>query len=478
MEISSSSFSSLSTVHEEIVEKDKENHFEKVSLEHALHDINEQLSLLYPNEYPNGLSYSNDKENQHDNGGNHACFIDCIQKLLSSHVTSRDQSTLLVSSLSQMEKEKKRISTCLLKAEMEVDKGKENHAFLLNKTLSKEKQNGMEKTLLKEEKREMEKKVFQLTNMDHTYKALLKKKEMEYLKLQKTLSETLKKQEKKCKGITGNIILVNAPTSCLIMQKEVTERRKTIGDALTNQMLKCFEEKETQLLEENNVLKSELKLFNAALSRLGSDYQKTVRLFMARGNLKQESSHLLLDTMEESLSLPNGALELPFSKSTNVAIHFTTALQALREKMNTLMEKAQGDEEDTQYLHEQLSIAKDIIKEQDTLLQTSLKGSLNTQTNNHNSMDTNPTRLDYSELDLFEEDLQVQKTALQNQQIHLEEERKMLLETATKLDTDRVKFEQTKQDAFFGVMSSSPIPALIDLQLPVPRTLYREILIY
>ncbi|KAI9906190.1 hypothetical protein PsorP6_002759 [Peronosclerospora sorghi] len=302
-----------------------------------------------------------------------------------------------------------------------------------------------------------------LQGVEAAYKAQLRRKDVDYARLRKSLQDVVARATKEKRGV-----VIEKPLNSVRERKKILINSESNESKLTKEIMENLERKRAELLFDNEALAKSYDTLQHHLESLTSHYKKTVRLFLAQKNLEGDAKEL-----EEMASTPiDSFTPMPFNMASKEGIpqYISKSMEALSEKLRKLEDvisnelpsaEYRQDKEIIKRLRQKLEEAHGIIQEQDQLLQASLSAPVAAvraghQTRGRNVCIVGPRGSPDARA---EEDMAHEKIELAMLRQNLQKERKLLHERAIKLDKDRIEFEISKRDQIFdrfeGKLSST-----------------------
>ncbi|KAF1781300.1 hypothetical protein GQ600_12018 [Phytophthora cactorum] len=367
--------------------------------------------------------------------------------------------------LGRVEKQLERKNHIVQTLTTDLETLKQNFAQKENVFKAKEKSLMAERKTLQMEKKSLEVNCARLQGVETAYKAQLRRKDVDYARLKKSLQDALHELLKR----SGFVYDMSVCCWC--------------ESKLTKQIMDNLERKKAELLFDNEALAKSYDTLQHHLESLTSQYKKAVQLFLAQKNLEGDAEEL-----EKLAKAPiDDFTPTPFNMATKEGIpqYISASMEALDEKLKQLEHvirnelpsaEARSDKEVIKRLRQKLDDAHAIINEQDQLLQASLSSpAVDVRVGNGKSHQSIVAKRDglkkraahvadarSSPNAAAEEDVAQKKSELTVLRQNLEKERRLLQEQAVKLDKDRLDFEIAKRDQVFAssddaMMSSSPV---------------------
>ncbi|CAH0486450.1 unnamed protein product [Peronospora farinosa] len=383
--------------------------------------------------------------------------LDLVSYLLYVRDREAEYQNKLSERLSKIENQLKRKNQIVYTLQSDLETLKQNNAQRENLLKAKEKMVLSEKKTLQMDKKMLEVHCARLQGVETAYKAQLRRKDVDYARLRKSLQDVVTHAAKEKRGMT-----MTKPLNGVRERKQVSLNNQSKENKLTKQIMENLERKKAELLLDNQALVKSYDTLQHHLEALTLQYKKAVRLFLAQKNLEGDAAEL-----EKLASAPiDDFTPIPFNMATKASIpqFISQSMETLDEKLKQLEHvirnelpsaEARSDRKLIKRLRQKLDDAHGIIKEQDQLLQASLSAPVVDARVSRGDINTKE-RVDHvatfrSSPDASaEEDLAYEKSELAVLQQNLQKERKLLQEQAVKLDKDRLEFEIIKRDLLFG----------------------------
>ncbi|KAL3660586.1 hypothetical protein V7S43_014341 [Phytophthora oleae] len=403
--------------------------------------------------------------------------MDLISYLLYVRDRELDHQNKLSESLGKVEKLLERKNHIVQTLTADLETVKQNFAQKENIFKAKEQSLMNERKTLQIEKKALEVNCARLQGVETAYKAQVRRKDVDYARLKKTLQDAVARAAKEKRGM-----VIAKTLNGLRERKQASMMNQSKESKLTKQIMDNLERKKAELLFDNEALAKSYDTLQHHLGSLTSQYKKAVQLFLAQKNLEGDAEEL-----EMLASAPiDDFTPTPFNMATKEGIpqYISASMEALDKKLKQLEHvirnelpsaEARSDKEVIKRLRQKLDDAHAIINEQDQLLQASLvlpavdvrvgngKNLQGIAAKARNESNVNPGRVARSRSSPdadAEEEVAHEKSELAVLRQNLEKERRLLQEQAVKLDKDRLEFEITKRDHIFGSLkdagSSSP----------------------
>lgn len=395
--------------------------------------------------------------------------MDLVNYLLFVRNRELEHQNRLSETIGMVEKQLERKTHVAQSLAAELETLKQNSAQQANIFKAKEQALLTERKTLQIEKKGLEVQCARLQGVETAYKAQLRRKDVDYARLRKSLQDSVARAAKEKRGMA-----ITKTLNGVKERKQASAITQTKESKLTKKIMENLERKKAELLFDNDALAKSYDSLQRQLESLTSQYKKAVQLFLAQKNLGGDAAEL-----EKLASAPiDDFTPTPFNMATKQGLptYLTESMEALDEKLKQLEHvilnempsaEARSDKEVIKILRKKLDDAHGIINEQDQLLQASLSspakdirvahgqgyagrkahGSVKGGTRTE-STDDSPTANSLEELEREKRDLAMLKR-------NLESERKLLQEQAIKLDKDRLEFEIAKQDEMFGSSSEA-----------------------
>ncbi|CAI5719848.1 unnamed protein product [Peronospora effusa] len=383
--------------------------------------------------------------------------LDLVSYLLYVRDREAEHQNKLSERLSKIENQLKRKNQIVYTLQSDLETLKQNNAQRENVLKAKEKMLLREKKTLQMDKKMLEVHCARLQGVETAYKAQLRRKDVDYARLRKSLQDVVTHAAKEKRGMT-----MTKPLNGVRERKQVSMNNQSKENKLTKQIMENLERKKAELLLDNEALVKSYDTLQHHLEALTLQYKKAVRLFLAQKNLEGDAAEL-----EKLASAPiDDFTPIPFNMATKASIpqFISQSMEALDEKLKQLEHvirnelpsaEARSEKKIIKRLRQKLDDAHGIIKEQDQLLQASLSAPVVDARVSRGDI-TTKERVDHeakcrSSPDASaEEDLAHEKSELAVLRQNLQKERKLLQEQAVKLDKDRLEFEIIKRDLLFG----------------------------
>ncbi|KAL4102359.1 hypothetical protein PRIC1_006104 [Phytophthora ramorum] len=388
--------------------------------------------------------------------------MDLVSYLLYVRDRELDHQNRLSESLGRLEKQLERKNHIVQTLTSDLETLKQNSAQKENVFKAKEKASITERKTLQVEKKALEVNCARLQGVETAYKAQLRRKDVDYARLKKSLQDAVARSAKEKRGMA-----IAKTLNGVRERKQVSTTGQSKEAKLTKQIMENLEQKKAELLFDNEALARRYDKLQHQLESLTSQYKKAVQLFLAQKNLEGDAEEL-----EKLASAPiDDFTPTPFNMATKEGIpqYISQSMEVLNDKLKQLEHvirnelpsaEARSDKEVIKRLRQKLDDAHAIIKEQDQLLQASLSSAaIDVQVNHgksNRSIASKTTRRaspvpDNNSPDAdAQEYLNHEKGQLAVLRENLEKERRLLQEQAVKLDKDRLEFEIAKQGQLFG----------------------------
>ncbi|KAL7691981.1 hypothetical protein Plhal304r1_c008g0034051 [Plasmopara halstedii] len=398
-------------------------------------------------------------------------LMDLVSYLLYVLNRELDHQNQLSENLSRAEKLLERKNNIVQALTADLKTIKRDLALRENSYRAKEQDFIAERKSLQTTKKTLEMSCARLQGVETAFKAHLKRKDVEYSRLRKKLEDVIVRAAKEKQGIAITKVLNGAREL-----KKASSANLSKESMLTCQILDNLERKKAELLLDYEALAKSYDTVQNHLASLTSQYKKAVRLFLAQKNFVADAEEL-----NKLASSPiDDFVPTPFNMATKNSIpgYIFAAMEVLQEKLKQLEHvirnevpyaEAKNDKEVIKRLQEKLDDAHSIINDQDQLLQASLiphapntkvcdgkiqYGAKWVELKNatfEGSIRSSPDAV-------IEEEVKQEKYELALIRQNLEKERQLLQEQAVKLDKDRLEFEITKRDQFFGYSRDAALP--------------------
>ncbi|KAG7383352.1 hypothetical protein PHYPSEUDO_003732 [Phytophthora pseudosyringae] len=401
--------------------------------------------------------------------------MDLVSYLLHARDRELEHQNRLSESLGSVEKQLQRKTHVAQTLAADLETLKQNFAQKENVWKAKEQAVKAERKTLQTEKKALEVSCARLQGVETAYKAQLRRKDVDYARLKKTLQDAVARAAKEKRGMAIAKTLNGARE-----RKQASLTTQSKESKLTKQIMDNLERKKAELLFDNEALAKSYDALQHHLESLTSQYKKAVQLFLAQKNLEGDAEEL-----EKLASAPiDDFTPTPFNMATKEGVpqYISASMEALEEKLKQLEHvirnelpsaEARSDKEVIKRLRQKLGDAHAIINEQDQLLQASLSspavdvrvGSGKSHQRvaairggvNKYAVHVVGTR---SSPDADAEEVVAQeKSELAVLRQNLEKERRLLQEQAVKLDKDRLEFEIAKRDQMFGSSEDAILPS-------------------
>ncbi|KAG4050312.1 hypothetical protein PC123_g14440 [Phytophthora cactorum] len=381
--------------------------------------------------------------------------MDLVSYLLYVRDRELDHQNRLSENLGRVEKQLERKNHIVQTLTTDLETLKQNFAQKENVFKAKEKSLMAERKTLQMEKKSLEVNCARLQGVETAYKAQLRRKDVDYARLKKSLQDAVARAAKEKRGMA-----IAKTLNGVRERKQASMTHQSKESKLTKQIMDNLERKKAELLFDNEALAKSYDTLQHHLESLTSQYKKAVQLFLAQKNLEGDAEEL-----EKLAKAPiDDFTPTPFNMATKEGIpqYISASMEALDEKLKQLEHvirnelpsaEARSDKEVIKRLRQKLDDAHAIINEQDQLLQASLSSP---------AVDVRVADARSSPNAAAEEDVAQKKSELTVLRQNLEKERRLLQEQAVKLDKDRLDFEIAKRDQVFAssddaMMSSSPV---------------------
>ncbi|KAE9313098.1 hypothetical protein PF008_g19824 [Phytophthora fragariae] len=422
-------------------------------------------------------------ETQHEAETGVRELLDLVSYLLYVRDRELEHQNRLSESLGRTEKLLERRNQIVQTLTTDLETLKQNSAQKENVFKAKEKALLGERKTLQIEKKALEVNCARLQGVETAYKAQLRRKDVDYARLKKSLQDAVARAAKEKRGMAIAKTL-NGPRE----RKQVSMTNQSKESKLTKQIMDNLERKKAELLFDNDALAKSYDVLQHQLESLTSQYRKAVQLFLAQKNLEGDAEEL-----EKLASAPiDNFTPTPFNMATKEGIpqYISVSMAALGEKLKQLEHvirnelpsaEARSDKEVIKRLRQKLDDAHAIINEQDQLLQASLSSppldvragggsqKIAVKRDRLKERAARAAETRSSPDANAEEAVEQEKSALTVLRENLEKERKLLQEQAVKLDKDRLEFEIAKRDQMFGLSKDTvassrqrPSPSVLD----------------
>ncbi|CAI5735757.1 unnamed protein product [Hyaloperonospora brassicae] len=401
--------------------------------------------------------------------------LDLVSFLLYVRERELAHQNRLSESLSRAEKQLERKGHIVQTLASDLETFKQNSAQRENVLKAREQVLLTERKTLQMEKKSAEVHCARLQGVETAYKAQLRKKDVDYARLKKSLQDVVARAAKEKRGMA-----IAKPLNGVQERKQISMTNQSKESKLTKQIMENLERKKAELLCDNEALAKRYDTLQHHLQALTSQYKKAVQLFLAQKSLGGNS-----EEFEKLAGAPiDDFTPTPFNMATKKGIsqYIARSMEALDNRLKQLEEairnelplaEARSDKEALKCLRQKLDDAHGIINEQDQLLQASLIVPIVDVRLGHGTSQQGmgakasaacAARLRSSPDASAEEDLVREKRELAVLRQNLQNERKLLQEQAIKLDKDRLEFEITRQDQLFGSFSAEKqaSPSIVD----------------
>ncbi|ETL26689.1 hypothetical protein L916_19678 [Phytophthora nicotianae] len=401
--------------------------------------------------------------------------MDLVSYLLYVRDRELDHQNRLSENLGRVEKQLERKNHIVQTLMTDIETLKQNFAQKENVFKAKEKNLMAERKTLQMDKKALEVNCARLQGVETAYKAQLRRKDVDYARLKKSLQDAVTRAAKEKRGMA-----IAKTLNGVRERKQAAMANQSKESKLTKQIMDNLERKKAELLLDNEALAKSYDTLQHHLESLTSQYKKAVQLFLAQKNLEGDAEEL-----EKLASAPiDDFTPTPFNMATKEGIpqFISTSMEALDEKLKQLEHvirnelpsaEARSDKEVIKRLRQKLDDAHAIIKEQDQLLQASLSSpAIDVRVGNgksHQSIAAERHGLKKRATDIAgarsspsiaaEEDVAQEKNELAVLRQNLEKERRLLQEQAVKLDKDRLEFEIGKRDQMFTSSDDAMVSA-------------------
>ncbi|CAH0516553.1 unnamed protein product [Peronospora belbahrii] len=387
--------------------------------------------------------------------------LDLVSYLLYVRDREMEHQSQLSERLNNMEKHLERKNHIVHTITSDLETLKQNNAQRENMFKAKEQVLMTERKMLQMEKKALEVHCARLQGVETAYKAQLRRKDVEYARLKKSLQDAVARGAKEKRGMA-----ITKPLNGVQERKQILMNSQSKESKLTKQIIENMERKKAELVVDNETLAKSYDKLQHHLESLTLQYKKAVRLFLAQKNLEGNAEEL-----EKLASAPiDNFTPTPFNMATKASIpqFISRSMETLDKKLKQLeyvirnelpSAEARSDKEVIKRLRQKLDDAQSIINEQDQLLQASLSAPTVDASVGRKACHSNFTATALvgrvaecrSSPDVnAEEDLAQEKSELAVLRQNLQKERKLLQEQAIKLDKDRLEFEIIKRDQMFG----------------------------
>uniref|UniRef100_H3GQC6 Uncharacterized protein n=1 Tax=Phytophthora ramorum TaxID=164328 RepID=H3GQC6_PHYRM len=388
--------------------------------------------------------------------------MDLVSYLLYVRDRELDHQNRLSESLGRLEKQLERKNHIVQTLTSDLETLKQNSAQKENVFKAKEKASITERKTLQVEKKALEVNCARLQGVETAYKAQLRRKDVDYARLKKSLQDAVARSAKEKRRDDVQGMAIAKTLNGVRERKQVSTTGQSKEAKLTKQIMENLEQKKAELLFDNEALARRYDKLQHQLESLTSQYKKAVQLFLAQKNLEGDAEEL-----EKLASAPiDDFTPTPFNMATKEGIpqYISQSMEVLNDKLKQLEHvirnelpsaEARSDKEVNKRLRQKLDDAHAIIKEQDQLLQASLSSAaIDVQVNHgksNRSIASKTTRRaspvpDNNSPDAdAQEYLNHEKGQLAVLRENLEKERRLLQEQAVKLDKDRLEFEQQRR---------------------------------
>ncbi|ETP30918.1 hypothetical protein F442_20173 [Phytophthora nicotianae P10297] len=378
--------------------------------------------------------------------------MDLVSYLLYVRDRELDHQNRLSENVGRVEKQLERKNHIVQTLMTDIETLKQNFAQKENVFKAKEKNLMAERKTLQMDKKALEVNCARLQGVETAYKAQLRRKDVDYARLKKSLQDAVTRAAKEKRGMA-----IAKTLNGVRERKQAAMANQSKESKLTKQIMDNLERKKAELLLDNEALAKSYDTLQHHLESLTSQYKKAVQLFLAQKNLEGDAEEL-----EKLASAPiDDFTPTPFNMATKEGIpqFISTSMEALDEKLKQLEHvirnelpsaEARSDKEVIKRLRQKLDDAHAIIKEQDQLLQASLSSP---------AIDVRVVGARSSPSIAAEEDVAQEKSELAVLRQNLEKERRLLQEQAVKLDKDRLEFEIGKRDQMFTSSDDAMVSA-------------------
>ncbi|KAF4046918.1 Afadin- and alpha-actinin-binding domain-containing protein [Phytophthora infestans] len=398
--------------------------------------------------------------------------MDLVSYLLYVRDRELDRQNRLSENLGRVEKQLERKNHIVQTLTTDLETLKQNFAQKENVLKAKEKSLLAERKTLQVEKKALEVNCARLQGVETAYKAQLRRKDVDYARLKKSLQDAVARAAKEKRGMA-----IAKTLNGLRERKQASTTKQSKESKLTKQIMDNLERKKAELLLDNEALAKSYDALQHHLESLTSQYKKAVQLFLAQKNLEGDAEEL-----EKLARAPiDDFTPTPFNMATKESIpqYISASMEALDGKLKQLEHvirnelpsaEARSDREVIKRLRRKLDDAHAIIKEQDQLLQASLSSPaadvrVKKKRDGLTKLVVDKVGARSSPNVAFEEEMAQEKSELAVLRQNLEKERRLLQEQAVKLDKDRLEFEIGKRDEMFftpddAMLSSSSTSCL------------------
>ncbi|KAG1685191.1 hypothetical protein DVH05_009682 [Phytophthora capsici] len=409
--------------------------------------------------------------------------MDLVSYLLYVRDRELDHQNRLSESLGKAEKLLERKNHIVQTLSADLETVKQNFAQKENIFKAKEQNLMNERKTLQIEKKALEVNCARLQGVETAYKAQIRRKDVDYARLKKSLQDAVVRAAKEKRGM-----VISKTLNGVRERKQASMVNESKESKLTKRIMDNLERKKAELLFDNEALARSYDALQHHLGSLTSQYKKAVQLFLAQKNLEGDAEEL-----EKLASAPiDDFTPTPFNMATKEGIpqYISASMEALDEKLKQLEHvirnelpsaEARSDKEVIKRLRQKLDDAHAIINEQDQLLQASLiSPAVDVRVGNganyqgiaakaRNESNVRPGRVARSrsspDADV-EEEVAHEKSVLSVLRQNLEKERRLLQEQAVKLDKDRLEFEITKRDIIFRSFEDAALDPSIEQVSP------------
>ncbi|KAG7402271.1 hypothetical protein PHYBOEH_003530 [Phytophthora boehmeriae] len=397
--------------------------------------------------------------------------LDLVNYLLYVRNRELEHQNGLSEAMGRLEKQLERKTHVVQTLTAELETLKQNYAQQKNLFKAKEQTLLSERKTLQTEKKALEVNCARLQGVETAYKAQVRRKDVDYARLRKSLQDSVARSAKEKRGMA-----IAKTLNGVRERKQASAPSQSNESKLTKKIMENLERKKAELLFDNEVLSKNYDSLQRQLESLTSQYKKAVQLFLAQKNLEGDAAEL-----EKLASAPiDDFTPTPFNLATKQGLpnYISESMEVLDGKLKQLEHvilnempsaEARSDKEVMRRLREKLDDAHVIIKEQDQLLQASLSSpAMNLRVDRGKSgqnlalkargqfavrklndpTDDSPAANSLEELEREKRELAVIRKNLEN-------ERQLLQERAVKLDKDRLEFEIAKQEQMFGSSQDS-----------------------
>ncbi|CAM9515045.1 unnamed protein product [Chrysoparadoxa australica] len=287
--------------------------------------------------------------------------VDCLQELLKERVQNMDaigtlseQTNRLLKSVEQLVHEKSSLSAQLQASQQEAVSNRKRAEVQREEHNQEKKRWGLHR-------KEMESTIVQLQHKDSSYRAALRKKEVDYRKLQEGLQKSMSRDKTNARGVS---LAFTLPPG--------TKRDPSGASPLEGMVSRHYTEQVDTLTGDNEVLRDMLQEVHAQLTELKGYHEKHTELTLSRPVAKQVHE-LDLDALPERVDgMPVAWLR------RHLGDEMVSAIMSMREQVAEVikLESDDGSAPVNKKLYmellENMKSAQSIIKEQDKVLRAAI----------------------------------------------------------------------------------------------------------